>query len=54
LACLKLTALRHTLDARGDSMVARGDNCDGLPLDSDDKDYTDEQRDAGTFNARAD
>lgn len=30
LACAKLTTMRATLDARGDSMTARGDNCPGL------------------------
>jgi hypothetical protein len=29
--CAKKTSLRMTLDARGDTMVARGDNCSGLP-----------------------
>jgi hypothetical protein len=30
IECLKLTPLKATLDARGDSMVARADNCDGV------------------------
>lgn len=28
--CAKLTSMKLTLDARGDSMTARGDNCPGL------------------------
>lgn len=31
-ACAKLTMLKYTLDARGTSMSAQGDNCDGWPL----------------------
>ena len=35
--CEKLTSLKHVLDARGDSMTARGDNCEGTtePLNTD-------------------
>ena len=31
-ACAKLTPLKFSIDARGDSMNARGDNCPGWPL----------------------
>lgn len=30
-SCVKKTTMRYTLDARGDAMTARADNCDGLP-----------------------
>ena len=32
IVCAKGTGLQITLDARGDAMVARGDNCEGLGL----------------------
>jgi hypothetical protein len=30
--CAKLTSMRFTIDGRGDSMAAKGDNCDGMPF----------------------
>lgn len=31
-ACAKPSTLKFTIDARGDSMTAQGDNCPGWPL----------------------